>query len=231
MSNHARRSIRRHPVAKAVGASGTILTLGAALVAVTPGTAGAATILVDSAADDGSGGTTLREAIEAANAAGGADTITFAAGLNGSTITLTSEIDITDDLVIQGPGAALLTVSGDDGNRVFYIQSGAGNVTVSGLTLTEGSTGSDGGAIASETTGAVTLTNLVVSDSYAEGDGGGVDIESAASVTITGSTFSGNDSDEDGGGLHIYDVSGPISISSSTLVTIFTSPDSTGPMR
>jgi len=85
MSNHARPgSARKRSVAKIAGASGTILTLGAALVAVTPGTAGAATFTVDSAADDGGGGaTTLREAIEAANAAGGADTITFAAGLNG----------------------------------------------------------------------------------------------------------------------------------------------------
>ena len=110
MSNHARRSTRKHPVARAAGASGTVLVLGAALVAVSPGTAGAATIVVDSALDDNGAGTTLREAIVLANGTPAEDdVITFAATLNGSTITLTSEIDITDELVVQGPGAALLT--------------------------------------------------------------------------------------------------------------------------
>src|SRR5262249_5492196 len=65
---------------------------------------------VTTLADSGDG--SLRAAVAGANAHAGADTIDFQPGLTG-TIALTSgEIDITDDLKINGPGADQLTVSG-----------------------------------------------------------------------------------------------------------------------
>ena len=75
------------------------------------------------------------------------ETITFSSKLRGHTITLTSgELDITQDLTIDGPGAGQLAVSGDDSSEVFNIGSGA-TVTISGLTITDGNA-SDGGGIA-----------------------------------------------------------------------------------
>src|SRR5438094_630357 len=77
---------------------------------------------VTNLADSGSG--SLRDAIVAANAHPGADTIDFAPGLQG-TIALTSgELLITESVAIHGPGASRLAVSGNDASRVFEIASG-----------------------------------------------------------------------------------------------------------
>jgi CSLREA domain-containing protein len=107
----------------------------------------------DTASDDGQ--CTLREAITAANtdtasgtqigecaAGNGDDTIGFAPGVTGI-ISLSGVLpDITSNMSINGPGAAVLTV-GRDGEettgkfRIFKIASGI-NVSFSGLTITNG---------------------------------------------------------------------------------------------
>jgi hypothetical protein len=74
-----------------------------------------ATYTVDSLSDvtANDGFTTLREAVIAANASAGADTIDFSVT---GTITLAStQIDITDDLTIAGPGSGSLTIDGGGG--------------------------------------------------------------------------------------------------------------------
>src|SRR5437016_4036102 len=67
--------------------------------------------------------------------AGTGDTIQFAVQ---GVITLSgSELpQITHDLTITGPGAGLLTISGNNASRVFEID--AGQVVISGLTITGG---------------------------------------------------------------------------------------------
>src|SRR5258708_3004052 len=66
-------------------------------------------------------------------------TITFAATVT-SPITLASELAIDQNLTIQGPGASVLTISGNHAVRVFNIGSGRFdiNVTLSGLTMANG---------------------------------------------------------------------------------------------
>src|SRR5947209_8741797 len=66
------------------------------------------TFTVTNVAPSGPG--SLRAAIAAANTSPGADVIEFAGRLQG-TITLASELSITDDLTIDGPNANRLTVS------------------------------------------------------------------------------------------------------------------------
>src|SRR5262249_46297729 len=84
-----------------------------------------------------SGPDSLRAAITAANTNPGADVIAFAPGLRG-TVTLTSgELNITEGLQIDGPGANKLAVSGNDVSRVFNIGSGA-TVSIDDLTVTHG---------------------------------------------------------------------------------------------
>src|SRR5262249_51326344 len=65
----------------------------------------------------------LREAIEFANKLPGADLITFDKSVFGTpqviSLTLGTELAVTDSLTIQGPGAGLLTVSGANACRVF----------------------------------------------------------------------------------------------------------------
>jgi hypothetical protein len=87
-----------------------------------------------------SGAGSLRDAIT--NAKGG-DTIVFAPGLDGQTITLTQgALAITRSLDIEGPGASLLAISGNDASRVFEISSnqplGSIAVTIANLTITHG---------------------------------------------------------------------------------------------
>src|SRR4051795_4540540 len=80
------------------------------------------TITVQNLNDSGPG--SLRAAVTAANANPNPDTINFAANLHG-TITLATELSITHDLTIDGPGANKIAVSGNDATRVFRV-SGAG---------------------------------------------------------------------------------------------------------
>src|SRR3954451_19836279 len=87
-------------------------------------TATGATLVVTSNADSGPG--TLRAAIAAA---GNNDIIKFALSFP-TTIALTNgELLIPGNLSIAGPGAADLTISGDNGSRVFHIGS-SNNVTI-----------------------------------------------------------------------------------------------------
>ena len=66
----------------------------------------------------------LRDAITQANAHAGADTIDFQPGLTGTIALTGGELDITDDLKINGPGADKLTVSGNNTSRIFKVESG-----------------------------------------------------------------------------------------------------------
>nr|HQU86073.1 hypothetical protein [Pyrinomonadaceae bacterium] len=52
------------------------------------------------------------------------DIINFSPALNYQTITLGSEITITQGISINGPGADLLRISGRDSYRHFYINGG-----------------------------------------------------------------------------------------------------------
>ena len=92
------------------------------------------TLTVMNNLDSGTG--SLRADIAAAHAG---DTIVFAPSLDGQTITLTSgELDIDKNLTIQGPGAGQLAVSGGNASRVFEVDGATTNVTLSGLTITQG---------------------------------------------------------------------------------------------
>src|SRR5262249_10510696 len=85
--------------------------------------------------DDGAD--SLRAATTAANADPDADLIRFAAGLQG-TILLASELSVTQDLTIAGPGANEITLSGGGATRVFRISGATADVTITGLTIANG---------------------------------------------------------------------------------------------
>jgi hypothetical protein len=150
------------------------------------------TFLVVNLHDGGAG--SLRAAVSAANANPGADVIQLTGGLAG-TIGLTSgDLNITDNLTIQGNGA--VTVSGTDSSRIFHVANQA-SVTVRALTLTHGSA-SLGGAIRNETGSALTLIGCTLEDNRAIADasghavGGAVWNAAGAMLTISDGLFEDN---------------------------------------
>jgi hypothetical protein len=100
------------------------------------------TLTVLNALDSGTG--SLRDAIT--NAKSG-DTIVFAASLDRQTIALTSgELAFSKSLDIEGPGASLLAISGNNASRVFNISQNQTpvTVTIAGLTIENGLSPSGG---------------------------------------------------------------------------------------
>jgi hypothetical protein len=157
-----------------------------------------------------SGPGSLRDAI--ANSSPG-DTIDFQSDLSG-TITLTSgELLLGQDLTIAGPGADVITVSGNNASRVFEIAASA-TVDISGLTISAGqATGSlNGGGI--ENAGTLTVTDSVISGNNAPGNfAGGID--NTGALTVLTSTVSGNNA---GAGAGITNRgSGPVTVADSTV--------------
>jgi CSLREA domain-containing protein len=218
----------------------TIGSPASATLTITNDDAPPSTLVVNSTADadDGlcspdPGGCTLREAVNAANSNADANTITFSDGTGGTinfsdgnprTITLTSgELLISSSVTITGPGANVLTVSGNQASRVFEIGGGV-TTTISGLTvangkITGGSTNQGGGILNS---GTLTITDSTVSGNSASGgtedDGGG--IYNNGTLTITDSTISNNSasggsSGNFGGG--IVNFGGTLTITDSTV--------------
>ena len=154
------------------------------------------TFLVTNLDDNGPG--SLRQAVLDADSNKGADTINFQAGLTGTIVLTSGELFIIDDLTINGPGASLITVSGNHASRVFEILSGV-TAEISGLTISNG-TGFDGGGI--DNGGSLTLAHMVLSDNHVTASvGGGIFNGATATLTITDSTVSGN-SASGGGGIY-----------------------------
>ncbi len=176
-------------------------------------------IWVTNTQDSGNG--SLRDAIEEANAAPGQDTIKFHNSASG-TINLSSQLLITDDLVIQGPGANRLTVSGQDATRVFLVVpeelasdpyvtpspaqlATSPEVTIAKLSIADGlATDAPGnptpgpfafGGGVYNLGGTVHLENVKMTGNVTSGvlaAGGAVGNEFGGTLTVSGSQFDGN---------------------------------------
>jgi hypothetical protein len=134
--------------------------------------------------DHDSGPGSLRAAIAAASSG---DAIKFAKSLKGQTIALTTGgLEITTSLDIDGPGAGRLTVSGDGASRVFETAAGL-DVTISGLTITDGSAPDQGGGIANLLDATTTVTDSTITRNEANGGCGGAGLGGAAYNDATSS--------------------------------------------
>ena len=159
------------------------------------------TPIVSTSGDSGAG--SLRQVI--ADACDGA-TITFdmTPGHVTSPITLTSgELLINKNLTITGPGAKLLTISGNNVSRVFEIQASK-TAIISGLTIANGkvTAGNSAGGVLNN--GTLTLISSAVSGNSAANGAGGISNNGAtgtAALTIINCTISGNTAPSFGGGI------------------------------
>ena len=131
---------------------------------------------------------------EVVNASSG-DTISFSVTCpSNSPITLSSTIDISTNLTINGPGASSLVVSGNNAVEVFDVNASGVTVTISGLTIEDGSA-SNGGGI--QNSGTLELTESDISSNIAGVGGGGINNNGTLDVTDT--TVFGNSAGYGGG--------------------------------
>jgi CSLREA domain-containing protein len=141
----------------------------------------------------------LRAAVSAANAGSlpGGYTITFDLAYPAQ-ITLGSSLpEISGTMAVIGPGKPALTISGSGLERIFTVQA-AGALTLSGMTLSQGWNGIEGGG-AIRNGGSLVLTNVIVSDNLAGGgDGGGLLNDNGGDVQISNSSFLNNVGFHDG---------------------------------
>jgi predicted outer membrane repeat protein len=164
------------------------------------------TLTVTNNLDSGAG--SLRADIAAAK---NGDTIVFAPGLNGQTITLTSgELLINKNLTINGPGAGELTVSGNNASRVFDLLNVA--ASLSGMTI-RGGNAYVGGGIANQSSGALTIDNCVITGNSATYQGGG--IYNTGALSVSNCSLTGNSASSSGGA--IYDYAGSFTVQLSTI--------------
>jgi CSLREA domain-containing protein len=183
------------------------------------GSSSAATWTVTKTADTNDGtcdaDCSLREAIVRSNQTPASDTIVFSPLFNSpQTITLTlGELNITTTMVIEGPGARLLSVSGGGVSRVISVSAG-GSATLNNFAIRNGNATTGGGILNS---GNVVMTFMTVAGNVAEGGAG---ILSTGTLNISASTISGNNLSvlsvgASGAGIRI--VGGTATISNTTI--------------
>jgi hypothetical protein len=203
------RRARRLAAVAVIGTMGTLLLSSPAPAAViTPNTPGD---------ENGSGaGCSLRESILSANtdaafggcpAGDGADTISLAAGRYGLSIPrgstgddkLDGDLWVASQVTITHGGIRPAVIDGRRLDRVIHVVPG-GNLTASGITITNGRTTSSGGGIRNE--GALNLSNATVAGNETTASfGGGIANSGTATMSLTNVTLSGNRAEGDGGAI------------------------------
>ena len=156
----------------------------------------------------------LREAVSAANANPGADTIVLPAGvyrlaLRGSdNNNAAGDLDVTGSTLFRGAGAGLTVIDGQQLDRVFDVRGTAPHsikVTFQGLTVRNGLADGGGGGGIRVGDADLVVQNCTVTGNRTSGNGGGISDASmpgTANVTLIGSTIDRNIARE-GGGLWV----------------------------
>jgi hypothetical protein len=119
--------------------------------------------------------------------------------------------EIDHNVNIVGPGASLLTIDAHGASGILKVDPGA-TVSVSGLTLANGSVSGNGGGIANEG-GSLSLTACALIGNSAVGSGGGI-INGLGMLTLTDCTLTGNTAGGFGGG--ISNIQGTINLNDCT---------------
>lgn len=139
----------------------------------------------------GIGTCTLRDAILAANANVGADTIVFS--VSGTIILSSALPNISEDLTMDGRGQTVV-INGGNLYQVLIINSGK-TATLNTLTIQNGKSGTTGGGI--NNNGMLTIKNSTFTGNQAFAGGGS--IHNSGTLTVENSTFSTNSAHYGGG--------------------------------
>ncbi|WP_420391312.1 hypothetical protein [Acuticoccus sp.] len=160
------------------------------------------TLIDESDGDFGAGDQSLREAIERANATSGFDTVTFAVS---GTITLASEIAITDAINIDGNARPLffapITINGANQTRLFNVNADA---SFEGINFRNGfdATGEGGGAIL-HTNGDLVVAQSRFENNVVTGPGasGGAINAGGDVLSVLNTVFANNSATRAGGAI------------------------------
>ncbi|RLS51385.1 MAG: DUF4347 domain-containing protein [Planctomycetota bacterium] len=177
----------------------------------------------------------LREAIIAANNTAGHDGILLSAATYTLTrtgidenLSSTGDLDVLSQMTIIGAGAGLTIIDGNSIDGVFDLAAAAGNLNLSGVTVTGASVSNDGGGLWVNSGATLTVTDTVVANNHATGgfhggglynEGGTIWLDSvrvtgntsesgaglynnSGTVIVTNSLFDGNTAGTDGGGMY-----------------------------
>lgn len=174
-----------------------------------------ATLTVTTLADDGSAGS-LRAVLGQANATAAADTIVFAPGLEGGTLTLTrGQLELVSDVTIDGDrndDGREIQISGGNASRVIEIGGSGTDARLVDLTISGGNTygtpggQEEGGGIRLGAGQVLSLEGCTVTGNTAAayGAGGGIFADEGARLNVAHSTISANFADR-GGGIFLSD--------------------------
>ncbi len=157
--------------------------------------------LGDGVCDAGGGVCTLRAAVQEANQTAAEDRIVLPAGTYVLTLLGANEdlaglgdLDLLEDVDIEGAGADLTVVDGNDSDRVFDVAYGV-VASLSGITVRNGRVQPPvspiGGGIVVRTNGSLDLTECVVEGNRAN-HGGGLNAFPGTKVSILDTLFRGN---------------------------------------
>jgi len=163
-----------------------VIAISFSLILTAPRASEAATFVVSSNADAGSG--SLRAAIALANADAAADTVTINSGIGTITLT-TGEIVVLHPVTVSAAAGGQV-ISGNSSSRIFRTVAGA-SLSLVGLTLQDGKT--------------TASSNPTTFDCATDGGGGAICAMGSLSLSrcsVLGSTVTGSNSD--GGGVFVF---------------------------
>jgi len=152
---------------------------------------------------DSTDNSSLRACVIWSNANSGTDTITIPAGTytltiagTGEDAAATGDLDITDDVIINGNAAAATIIDGNSLDRVFDILGA--DVTMTNLTIQGGNVTGDGAGILLDATASLTMTHSTISGNTTTANGSGI-ATAGGFIDLTNVTLSGNTADQGGG--------------------------------
>jgi hypothetical protein len=165
-------------------------------------------ILGDGLAADASGNTSLRAAIQEANALGGSTIINLPAGTysltrTGSESSAYNDLDITGNITIVGDGPGLTVINAaalnSDGvgahDRIFEVNGASAALDLSGVTLTGATTSATGGAVYVTSGATVDFRRVAFVGNTSTGAapyGGALRIGGGTIVSVRDSVFTNN---------------------------------------
>lgn len=179
------------------------------------------------------GSCSLREAVLAANALPDLDTIQLDAGTYDLSIPEagnpeSGDLDVDFGVILQGQGPGVTVINGVQpalNDRILEASGSGGILTITGLTVQNGSAGAGGGIYIPSSGYLVTLSDCEITGNRAVSNGGGLYLSSSATIENCG--IDGNTMDNGaGGGVYFSSGSGLVirnsTVSSNTVTNVGT---------